>query len=71
MVGYAPIVDAKASDMSAVYAVMLKYTEMSHKLVSHIQCEQWTAVLCYKEGVWHLPDEFNNHTMRLGGFHTQ
>ena len=24
-----------------------------------------------KQVMWHLPDEFNNHTMRLGGFHTQ
>ena len=27
--------------------------------------------LIAKQVMWHLPDELNNHTMRLGGFHTQ
>ena len=24
-----------------------------------------------KQVMWHLPNEFNNHTVRFGGFHTQ
>ena len=73
MVEYAPIVDAKHSDMSTVYTVMEKCTEMSHALGRSFSVQTMDQQLyCIaKQVMWHLSDEFNNHTMRLGGFHTQ
>ena len=73
VVGYAPIVDGKPSDMLTVYTVMKKCTEMSHALGQSfsVQAMDQQLYVIAKQFMWHLPDELNNHTMRLGGFHTQ
>ena len=72
VVGYAPIVDATPSDMSTLYTVMEKCTEMSHALGQSFSVQTMDQQLyCIaKKVMWHFPDEFKNHTMRLGGFHT-
>ena len=61
--------------MSTVYihAVMEKCTEMSHipDRSFSVQTMDQQLYCIAKQVMWHLPDEFNNHTMRLGGFHTQ
>ena len=59
--------------MSTVYTVMKKCTEMSYALGKSFSVQRMDQQLyCIaKQVMWHLPDEFNNHTLRLGGFHTQ
>ena len=56
-----------------VYTVMEKSTEMSHALGRSfsVQTMDHQLYCIAKQVMWHLPDEFNNHTMRLGGFHRQ
>ena len=73
VVGYSPIVDAKPEDMSTVYTVMEKCTEISHALGRSFSVQTMDQQLyCIaKQVMWHLPVEFNNHTLRLGSFHTQ
>ena len=59
--------------MSTVYTVIKKCTEMSHALGQSFPVQTMDQQLhCIsKQVMWHLPDEFINHTMRYGGFHTQ
>ena len=58
--------------MSTVYTVMKKCTEMSYALGQSFSVQTMDQQLyCIaKQVMWHLPDEFSNHTLRLGGFHT-
>ena len=58
--------------MSAVYTVMEKCTEMSYAVGQSFSVQTMDQHLyCIANQVmWYLPDEFNNHTLRLGGFHT-
>ena len=46
---------------------------MSHALGQSFSVQAMDQQLYFipKQVMWHLPDELSNHTMRLGGFHTQ
>ena len=61
-VGYAPKVDATPSDMSTVYTVMKKCTDMLHVmyLVSHLQCKQLTNSCIVKQSK--LCDIYQNNS---------
>ena len=70
VVRYAPIEDT--SDMSTVYTVMKKCSKMSHELGQSFTGQTMDQQLyCISKLMWHLSDEFNNHTMRYAGFHRQ
>ena len=61
MVGYAPIVYAKPSDMSTVYTVMKKCTEMLHALGQSflVQTMDQQLYCIAKQVMWNLLDELD------------
>jgi hypothetical protein len=72
VVSYAPIVDAKPSDMSMVYTTMRRCQEMTKSLgqAYSIQTFDQQLYAIAKQVEWAKQDTFKTHILRLGGFHT-
>ena len=72
VVSYAPIVDAKPSDMSTVYTTMRRCQEMTKSLgqAYSIQTFDQQLYAIAKQVEWAKQDTFKTHILQLGGFHT-
>lgn len=71
IVAYAPIVDVKPSDMTTVYMTMKKCLEMSASVGQEnaIQTFDQQLYAVAQQVKWAMPNTFENHIIRLGGFH--
>jgi hypothetical protein len=72
LVSYAPIVDSKPTDMATVYITMKKCVEMCCKAEQQYSVQTFDLQLyaITQQIKWSRPLEFQNHIIRLGGFHT-
>ena len=70
-VAYAPIIDAKPADMAIVYTTMVRCKEMTNALgqLSAVQTFDQQLYAIAQQVQWCLPEMFQNHVLRLGGFH--
>ena len=69
---YAPIINAKPSDMATVYTTLLRGRDMSKQLgqQSSIQTMDQQLYAIAQQVKWAFPQEFSSNVVRLGGFHT-
>jgi hypothetical protein len=72
LVSYAPIVDFKPTDMATVYTTMKKCVEICCKARQQYSVQTFDQQLyaIAQQIKWSRPLEFQNHIIRLGGFHT-
>ena len=72
MTAYVPVIDAKPSDMSTVYTTMKRCMDRSSALgqVNAVQTIDLQLYAIGQQVRWTCPEEFQGHTLRLGGFHT-
>lgn len=72
LVSYAPIIDAKPSDMATIYTSMKKCSDMTTALgqVHSVQTYDQQLYAVAKQVQFAKPETFHNHILRLGGFHT-
>ena len=65
------MIDAKPSDMATVYTAMHNNKEMTKALGQKysIQTMDMQLYIVAQKVKWHRPQEFENHILRLGGFH--
>jgi hypothetical protein len=70
-VGYAPIIDAKPSDMATVYTTMNACKKMTEALgqTYSIQTMDQQLYAVAQQVKWHKSEHFSHHILRLGGFH--
>ena len=69
---YAPIIDAKPADPTTVYTTMLRCRDMTKHLGQRnsIQTMDQQLYAVAQQVKWSKPDEFADHILRLGGFHS-
>ena len=72
VVAYPPIIDAKPADMATVYTTMCKCTEMSTAVGQGCSVQTFDQQLYAIAQLvkWSMPEKFESHVLRLGGFHT-
>ncbi|CAG2218901.1 unnamed protein product [Mytilus edulis] len=72
VVSFAPIVDAKPSDMSTVYTTMKRCSDMTKSMGQSYSIQTFDQHLyaIAKQVELAMPDTFKTHIIRLGGFHT-
>ncbi|CAC5411581.1 unnamed protein product [Mytilus coruscus] len=72
VVSYAPIVDAKPSDMSTVNTTMKRCSDMTKSMGQSYSNQTFDQQLyaIAKQVEWAMPETFKTHIIRLGGFHT-
>ena len=70
-VAYAPVIDAKPADMATVFTTMIRCKEMTNAMGqrSSVQTFDQQLYAIAQQVKWCLPDRFENHVLRLGGFH--
>ena len=66
-----PIIDAKPSDKTTLYTSMVQCKRLTNSLgqKSSLQTMDQQLYAIGQEIKWHLKDEFESHTLRLGSFH--
>ena len=71
-VAYAPIIDEKPSDMSTVYTTMKRCKDMCSSLGQSFSVQTMDQQLyaVAQQVKWSAKDEFSEHVIRLGGFHS-
>ena len=71
-VSFAPVIDSKPADMATVYTTMKRCQEMTASLgqIHPIQTMDQQLYAIAQQVKWQLPEEFQSHVLRLGGFHT-
>ena len=72
VVAYPLIVDVKPADMATVYTTMCKCMEM-HTAVGQgcsVQTVDQQLYVITHQVKWSMPEKFESHVLRLGGFHT-
>ena len=70
-VAYAPIIDAKPSDMATVYTTMKRNKDMTNALGQKYSIQTMDQQLhaIAQQVKWHMPNQFRNHILRLGCLH--
>lgn len=68
---YAPIIDAKPADLSTLYTTMTKCADMTRQLgqPNAVQTMDLQLYALAQQVKWTKAEEFQNHILRLGGFH--
>jgi hypothetical protein len=70
-IAYPPIIDAKPADMATVYTTMCKCMQTSTAVTQGCSvqtCDQQLHAIA-KQVKWSMPEKFESHVLRLGGFH--
>ena len=69
---YAPVIDAKPADPATVYTTMSKCKDMTLRLgqANAVQTMDQQLYAVAQQVKWTKPEEFQNHVLRLGGFHS-
>lgn len=70
-VSYAPVIEAKPSDMATVFTTMVRCKDMTNALgqTHAIQTFDQQLYAVAQQVKWSMPELFRNHVIRLGGFH--
>ncbi|CAC5361987.1 unnamed protein product [Mytilus coruscus] len=70
-VAYAPVIDAKPSDMATVFTTMKQCLDMSKRAGQQYALQTFDQQLyaVAQQVKWSMPDVFQSHIIRLGGFH--
>ena len=69
---YPPVVDSKPSDMNTVFTTMKKCLDMCKAIGQEhaIQTFDQQLYAIAQQVKWSLPNTFDTHILRIGGFHT-
>jgi hypothetical protein len=71
VVAYPPIIDAKPADMATVYTTMCKCMQTSPAVTQGCSVQTFDQQLhaIAQQVKWSMPEKFESHVLRLGGFH--
>ena len=71
-VAYPPVIDAKPNDMATIYTAMKRCEDMCSQLGQEfsIQTMDQQLYAIAQQVKWSASEEFDNHVIRLGGFHS-